>query len=255
MHQRPLGPTYLNRYIIPLLCEKAGVPLQDVRGNIISHRARSTIASQLANAKEPMTLLELMEWLGHRKPESTLHYVRATPTRLAQSYMDAGYFARNLRMINVLIDRDAVVGGSAAAGEAWRFYDLGHGYCTYDFFDQCPHRMACAKCGFYVPKASSRAQALEAKENLLRLRQDIPLTEEEVAAVEDGMAALESLCQKLNNVPTPAGPTPRALHVEGRRVLTVMPTPPRAVAQVSDTMDDPEKGIAAKKGLWDQTTS
>jgi hypothetical protein len=24
-------------------------------------------------------------------------------------------------------------------------YDLRHGYCTYDFFEQCPDRMACAK--------------------------------------------------------------------------------------------------------------
>ena len=39
---------------------------RDVRGKITSHRARSTIASQLYNAKEPMTLFELQAWLGHR---------------------------------------------------------------------------------------------------------------------------------------------------------------------------------------------
>jgi integrase len=44
---------------LPMLCRKAGVPATDVRGNITSHRARSTIASQLYNAKEPMTLFEL----------------------------------------------------------------------------------------------------------------------------------------------------------------------------------------------------
>ena len=43
-------------------------PTADVRGNITSHRARSTIASQLYNAKEPMTLFELQAWLGHRIP-------------------------------------------------------------------------------------------------------------------------------------------------------------------------------------------
>jgi phenylpyruvate tautomerase PptA (4-oxalocrotonate tautomerase family) len=42
-----------------MLCAKAGVPAADVRGKITSHRARSTIASQLYNAKEPMTLFEL----------------------------------------------------------------------------------------------------------------------------------------------------------------------------------------------------
>ena len=54
-----IGRQYLNIRVIPALCAKAGVPTADVRGNITSHRARSTIASQLYNAKEPMTLFEL----------------------------------------------------------------------------------------------------------------------------------------------------------------------------------------------------
>ncbi len=52
---QPVAGDYINRAIIPALCAKAGVPPADVRGNITSHRARSTIASQLYNAKEPMT--------------------------------------------------------------------------------------------------------------------------------------------------------------------------------------------------------
>ncbi|MFD4764600.1 tyrosine-type recombinase/integrase [Streptomyces sp. NPDC058439] len=66
-----LAKAYINTAVIPSLCRKAGVPTADVRGNITSHRARSTIASQLYNAKEPMTLFELQAWLGHRSPEST----------------------------------------------------------------------------------------------------------------------------------------------------------------------------------------
>jgi integrase len=54
---RPLGNIVLNRSVIPMLCRKAGVPGSDVRGHITSHRARSTIATQLYNAKEPMSLL------------------------------------------------------------------------------------------------------------------------------------------------------------------------------------------------------
>lgn len=206
-----VGLDYLNRTVIPLLCHKAGVPLQDARGPITTHRARSTIASQLANAKDPMTLLELQQWLGHRSPESTRHYVMVSPTKLAKSYTDAGYFGRNVRTIEVLIDQKTVTSGEAANGQAWKFYDLGHGYCTYDFFDLCPHRMACAKCAFYRPKGSSQAQMLEAKANLLQMKQEIPLSEEEQAAVDDGMAALEKLCEKLADIPTPAGSTPRSL--------------------------------------------
>jgi hypothetical protein len=50
---RQVANTYINATIIPSLCRKAGVPTTDARGNITSHRARSTIASQLYNAKEP----------------------------------------------------------------------------------------------------------------------------------------------------------------------------------------------------------
>jgi integrase len=68
---RKVSSSYINNTVIPMLCRKAGVPAADVRGNITSHRARSTIASQLYNAKEPMTLFELQAWLGHRSPQST----------------------------------------------------------------------------------------------------------------------------------------------------------------------------------------
>jgi integrase len=89
---RYVGKTHINTAIIPSLCGKAAVPTADVRGNITSHRARSTIASQLYNAKEPMTLFELQAWLGHRSPGSTQHYAKITPNTLAKAYNDAGLF-------------------------------------------------------------------------------------------------------------------------------------------------------------------
>ncbi len=88
--------------------------------------------------------------------------------------------------------------------------------------------MACAKCAFYLPKHSSRSQLLEARENLLRLTQEIPLREEERAAVEDGLSALEKLTAQLADVPTPAGQTPRELKTNGRRELPVISTVPGA---------------------------
>jgi len=216
---------YLNKRLIPALCKKAGVPFADVRGNITSHRARSTIASQLYNAREPMTLFELQEWLGHSTPTATQHYAKITPLKVAKSYADAGYFARNLRAIEVLVDQDVVRSGLAAT-EPWKFYDLGHGYCTYDFFDQCQHRMACAKCDFYMPKDSTAALLLEGRTHLLRLLQEIPLGEAEQAAVEDGVAAYENLLSKLSDVPTPAGPTPHQLGAGLVQITSVRPALP-----------------------------
>jgi hypothetical protein len=207
-----LSPKYINRVLVPLLCRKAGVPREDVRGQITGHRARATIATQLYNAKDPMTLFELQAWLGHSSPHSTQHYARITPLTLTKAYTDAGYFARNVRTIEVLLDRDAITSGRAGTeGGPFEFYDLGHGYCSYSFFEQCPHRMACARCDFYIPKPSSQGQLLEAKDGLQRMLVQVPLTEGERAAVEGDHDAVDRLLNGLIDTPTPGGTSPREI--------------------------------------------
>lgn len=72
MHRaRPMRREFINESLMPILCQNAGVARDDVRGPITSHRARATIASQLFNAREPMTLFEVQAWLGHGSPAST----------------------------------------------------------------------------------------------------------------------------------------------------------------------------------------
>lgn len=223
---RRIGKEYINRTIIPHLCHKAGVPTSDATGRITSHRARSTITSQLYNSEHPMSLDELRAWLGHKHMYSTDYYAAKTPTRVAKAFYEAGYFERNLRTIKVLIDRDAVISGAAASGEPWQYFDLGHGYCTYDFFTKCPHRMACAKCAFYLPKNSTKAQFLEAKSNLQNMLISFPLTDEEREAVEEGIECFSSLIETLADVPTPAGPTPRDLVTDRRQLPVITLTEP-----------------------------
>ncbi|MDW6066426.1 hypothetical protein SAZ11_62575 [Streptomyces sp. FXJ1.4098] len=75
--------------------------------------------------------------------------------------------------------------------------------------------MACAHCDFYTPKDSSKGQLPAAKENLQRMLASVPLSEEKRAAVDDGQAALD----KLADVPTPAGPTPREIGVPASATL------------------------------------
>ncbi|WPB87859.1 hypothetical protein [Streptomyces malaysiensis] len=79
--------------------------------------------------------------------------------------------------------------------------------------------MACARCDFYTPKASSKGQLLEAKENLQKMLAAIPLTDDERAAVDDGQAALDQLLERLTDVPTPAGPTPRQIGLPATATL------------------------------------
>lgn len=110
---------YLNDSLIPTLCRKAGIPEEDSRGAITSHRARATIASQLYNAKEPLTIFELKEYLGHKELSSTQHYVKVDPTKLASRVAKAGYLEQNMATIEVLLDQDAVMNGAASRGEIW----------------------------------------------------------------------------------------------------------------------------------------
>jgi hypothetical protein len=71
--------------------------------------------------------------------------------------------------------------------------------------------MACTKCSFYKPKNLVEVKLLESKTNLQRMLQEISLTEEERFAIEDGIEAFEQLCERLADVPTPAGLTPRQI--------------------------------------------
>ena len=64
------------------------------------------------------------------------------------------------------------------------------------------------------------------------MMQEIPLREEERAAVEDGLTALEKLETKLVDGPTPAGPTPREI---GNRVRVELPIVRRSLSR-SDEM-------------------
>jgi integrase len=224
------GKEYLNAVIIPALCRKAGIPESDSRGALTSHRARSTIATQLLNAREPLTLADLQQWLGHKHAASTRHYAAILQRTLSAAYKKADYFARNVRTIQVLIDRESILSGAAANGEPWKYYDLGEGYCTYDFFAKCPHRLACARCPFYLPKSTSAGQVLSVKDGIDRMLETVDLTDEERDALEGDRDALTALAERLATIPTPAGPTPSELGTDGAFIplttLTGSITPP-----------------------------
>jgi len=63
--------------------------------------------------------------------------------------------------------------------------------------------MACARCDFYVPKESARGPWLETRDGFLKMLQEIPLSDEERAAVDGDVEALNRLLEHLNEVPPP----------------------------------------------------
>lgn len=195
---RRIGPKYLNDFLLPYLCRKAGVPPADARGAITSHRARATIATMYYNCPEGLSSAEVQEFLGHADFRSTRSYLKVSPTKLARAVARAN---KNSRLVKVLIDPAAAVQGEPAI-----FYDLGDGtLCGNPSWAACPHRMACIKCPMHV--GVELTQLIRAREGILHLLQEVPdLSEEERAAAEGDQAMLERLIQKYRNMPPPPVP-------------------------------------------------
>ena len=181
VRNRTLDSRVVNNTLIPVLCAKAGVSMEDSRGQITSHRGRASAVAASSSVPKGMTLIEFAEWCGHRSPQSRVHYIRVNRTRLCQCLSPADQLAH---MIEVFIDHDAVISGAAQDGAPYKSYDLGDSYCTNPFWTTCPHRMACVGCDFNLPKSSAKGAALAARSFLTRLLEEVPLSPDERAAVE-----------------------------------------------------------------------
>ncbi len=197
-----------------MLCAKAGIPRADERGSITSHRARATLATLLYNAPEGLSILELMQWLGHKDPKTTQHYTRINPTKLAAAYSKA---ERNSQLIEALVDTKA-----NANGDVNIYYVLGdHGLCGNPDWATCLYRMACIKCPFFVPK--DQAQLIAASKTVKRFMEVVELTDEELAAVQDDCNKLEAAAQRTQHLPVPTMLRRRAKGTKSRGIpLTVL---------------------------------
>jgi hypothetical protein len=72
--------------------------------------------------------------------------------------------------------------------------------------------MACARCEFHLPAESQVATALLAKKGLQHMLLEMPVDEDERAAIEGGVEAMDALIAKRRNVPTPDGRTPMEIN-------------------------------------------
>ncbi len=189
-----IGVQYLNKYLIPMLLRRAGLPREDERGAITSHRARSTIATALYNAPDGMTIWELMQWLGHKSPSATQHYARVNPTKVAVAYEKA---ERTSRLVEVLIDHKA-----DNAGDVKVYYVLGdHGLCGNAEWYTCIYRMACIKCPFFIPQ--DQAAVIRSRDTVEAFLKKVQLTPEEVTAAEDDRDKLTETHERTHGAPPP----------------------------------------------------
>ncbi len=192
-----IGKGFVNRVLIPVLLRKAGLPPEDTRGAITSHRARATMATKLYSSTSGLTPLEVMRWLGQRRLASGQHYIAITPTQLMTAFHKSSKLTETLRTVAVLVD------GRPEPGQPVLRYDLGHGWCTNPAYAMCAHRMACARCSFYEPSAAFADTLSRQKDRYVRMLQRLDLTEDERAAVTGDVEAADRLVSRLSNQPTP----------------------------------------------------
>ena len=80
-------------------------------------------------------------------------------------------------------------------------------------------------------------QLIEGKANLVRMLEFVHLTEEEKLLVTEGIELHHELIEKLADVPTPIGPTPRELERSRQPETTVIPL--KAVRKNTKRQDEP----------------
>ncbi len=158
----------------------------------------------------------------------------------AVSLRGADYFARNVRTIQVLIDRESILTGAAAGGEQpWKYYDLGEGYCSYDFLAKCPHRLACARCPFYVPKKSSRGQLLAVRDGIDQMLEQLDLTDDEREALEGDRE--QSLHSPSDSPTPPLRPARLRENSERPTASSLLPSSCSRSGQVGTTINRPPR--------------
>lgn len=194
---RRIGNDYLNGSVISILLRKAGLPPQDTRGLITSHRGRATLATKLYNSASGLTSLQVMKWLGHSNLASGQHYIEITPTHLMTAFHLSTKLSEELRCVAVLVD------SRPGPGDPVFRYDLGHGWCTNPAYAACAHRMACARCQFYEPAEDFFEALVKQSDRYIRMLQELRLTEDERAATTGDAEAVEHLLVQLADKPTP----------------------------------------------------
>ena len=156
-----VGSTFLNASLIPVLCAKAGVDMQDAKGRITGHRGRSTRLTLLR--RNGVGLDDLAEYAGHADGRTIRRYARQDPLQLHRIIRDADDVSR---VIEGVVDVLAAAQGFPAL--RWFIgYDADGEpqYCANQVYHTCPHRLDCAKCGMFI--GGEKAKLLHEGENTL----------------------------------------------------------------------------------------
>jgi hypothetical protein len=204
-----LGPTFLNRRLIPLLCAKAGVDSRDALGPYTAHRGRSARISMLHACG--LELDDLAAYALHKDTSTIRKYARRDPIHLHRRVAQADTLST---VIEGLYDPVAAL--QAAPPVRWFLgYDPDGApqFCGLPAHQTCPRRLDCPHCGLFI--GGEKAKLIHDDPTLLKVTAEVPMLEVEVEAerlLSKGQRlAAERALAALEEIPPPVPPNVRYL--------------------------------------------
>jgi len=183
--ERHTGVPFINNSVIPVLCKRAGVSIEDAKGKITGHRGRSTRLTLLQ--RNGVSLDDLAEYAGHADTRTIRRYVRHNPLQLHRTIQAADDVSR---IIEGVIDMQAAAQGLPAL--RWFIgYDANGDpmFCGNQSYITCPHRLDCSRCGMFI--GGEHAKLLQEGEQTLPVTSQVPMTPLEKCVVTgDQMGAM-----------------------------------------------------------------
>ncbi len=200
-----VGASFINESIIPVLCKRAGVSIEDAKGKITGHRGRSARLTLLR--KSGVSLDDLAEYAGHVTTRTIRRYARQDPIQLHRTIQAADDLSR---IIEGVVDMQA----AAQRLPALRWF-IGYDadgepmFCGNQVYVTCEHRLDCKRCGMFI--GGEKARLLQEGEQTLPVTSKVPMTPLEKCVVEGDQAGAEACRAALQQVPVPETPDVRLI--------------------------------------------
>ena len=196
-----MGIAFLNRRLIPLLCQKAGVDPRDAEGAYTAHRGRSARISMLHACG--LELEDLAAYAIHKNTQTIKKYARRNPIHLHRRVAQADTLST---VIEGLYDPNAAAQGAPSV--RWFLgYDADGApqFCGLPAHHTCPHRMDCSRCGLFI--GGERAKLVHDDPRLLRVTAEVPMTEVQRLLNEGQREAAAWALKVAKEIPAPVPPS------------------------------------------------
>lgn len=241
-----VGSTFINYSLIPTLCAKAGVDIEDAKGRITGHRGRSSRLTLLRS--RGVSLDDLAEYAGHADTKTIRRYARQDPILLHHIVRDADDLSR---IIEGVVDVQAASQGLPAL--RWFIgYDADGEpmYCGNQLYITCPHRLDCERCGMFI--GGEKARLLHEGENTLPITSKVPMTPIEQCVVRGDQKGEAACRAALERVPAPETSdirlifNPEGLSYDELTKLALLGTP-EALDKLHQALEAHEKRLEEMK--------